>query len=205
MSLTIDHSNWVIHTEAKQSQADIDNLLNQNDGENFEVNAPTSSDANVFNEMFTNSQTEQKKTKQQEKKVVNSNWVDEDEEDDDEIKQMLESKANQSKFTNQSLTIPNEDIITTKFSNSSLPGVQLALGNLKPAISYLKSQLGISKNYEQLKPIMKDIFMMNYAQIKFLPVVPPNEFILRQTINGVVYPQNGISLDFLQDMLNVSF
>ena len=43
-----------------------------------------------------------------------------------------------------------------------LPDVQIASGNFKFFI-YLWSQLGITSNYEALKPIIKDIYLSSYS------------------------------------------
>lgn len=197
----------MIQTEAKHVQTgNIDNLLNENGTDMGEIQTTSVGDGNVFNQIFEGGQQEFKKAPSQPKpsKVNAKKWEnDEEEESDDEEIQKIANSSDQRSFANQSLTIPSEDLVYSRLTNSSLPGVQLALGNLRQTISYLKSQLGITSRHEDLKPIMKDIYMMSYSQIKFIPCIPANELKLRQTINGKVFPQNGVSLDFLQETLNV--
>ncbi len=196
-------------------QSNIDNILNQKDeadnSENINISSTGTSGFN-FDRSETSSTTNTNATnKAEQKKKVQSKWDDEEEDDDDEeIQKILEEKSKNAKSLIQSLTISEEDNIYRKFTNSSIPGVQVALGNFKMAFSYLKSQLGICGNYESLKPIMKEVYLSSYSHIQFIPSVPVNEFLLRSggssgTSTEPPSPLNGIDIKVLQNKLENGF
>ena len=86
-----------------------------------------------------------------------------------------------------------------------VPGVQVALGNFKLALNYLRSQLGIIENYESLRPIIKDIYLSSYSQLKIMPYLSPIEFNLRHQNSktlGKLLPQNGVTMLKLKNILN---
>ena len=86
-----------------------------------------------------------------------------------------------------------------------MPGIQVALGNFKLALNYLRSQIGIIENYEALKPIIKDIYLSSYSQFRIMPYLPPIEFNLRQQNSkslDKLIPQNGVTMLRLKNMLN---
>lgn len=198
------HGDWVTHTELKKgTQSNLDNILNQKEDES---NDTTISDGGFkFEGKVEEVQPQVNKTEQ--KKKIESKWNDEEEDDDEEIKKILEEKSKNAQNVIQSLTIGEDDSIYRNYVNSSIPGVQVALGNFKITFNYLKSQLGIMGQtiYESLRPVIKNIYMSSYAQINFIPCLPVNEMQLRQTKNGVMFPQNGITLKSLSDMLESGY
>jgi coatomer protein complex subunit alpha (xenin) len=198
------HGDWVTHTELKKgTQSNLDNILNQKEDES---NDTTISDGGFkFEGKVEEVQPQVNKTEQ--KKKIESKWNDEEEDDDEEIKKILEEKSKNAQNVIQSLTIGEDDSIYRNYVNSSIPGVQVALGNFKITFNYLKSQLGIMGQtiYESLRPVIKNIYMSSYAQINFIPCLPVNEMQLRQTKNGVIFPQNGITLKSLSDMLESGY
>lgn len=74
---------------------------------------------------------------------------------------------------------------------------------MEKVFNYLKSQLGVTKNLEQFKPIIKDLYMSNYSQVKIIPSVKPNDYIIRQSPSGKMYPLNGLNMNSLNNRLNV--
>ncbi len=104
----------------------------------------------------------------------------------------------------KNITSPQADYLNTIYNHSSNIGIQAALGNISKVFSFLKAQLGVTKNLQQFKPIIKDLFMSNYAQIKLVPCVIPNDYIVRQNLNGKMYPLNGLNMNSLNNRLNVS-
>lgn len=201
----LDHSNWSMFTEIKKNhQVNIDNIINQQESDNLDI-PTTSSDSSAFSQFMDRGEREEPK-KPEKKKVDTSKWKDEDDdEEDEEVKKMLASRAESGtpQYSIKSLTIAENDHVYSQYENSTIPGIQLALGNIKLVLNYLKSQLGITSNYETLKPIMKDLYMSSYSQIKFMPFVTPNDLLLRRNAADGLIPQNGVNLKFLQDMLNV--
>ena len=139
------------------------------------------------------------------KKVDSSKWnEDEEEENDEEIQKILETKKAEEEINIKNITSPQPDYICTLYNHSSNIGIQAALGNISKVFSFLKAQLGVTKNLEQFKPIIKDLYMSNYAQIKLVPCVAPNDYLVRQTLNGKMYPLNGLNMNSLNNRLNVS-
>ncbi len=206
INFLLDHSNFVTHIEIKRNQqSNIDNILNQNENDGVDnINTQTTENKSVFNQFLTGEKTEEPPKEIKKKNINTSKWADEEEEDDEEIKRILEEKSKNAQFEIKSLTIADDDIIQKGFVHSSLPGIQVALGNFKMAINYLKSQLAICSNYESLRRVIKDVYMSSYSQVRFMPYIPPLEFNLRQTKSGKILPQNGVSLRLLENMLNVS-
>ncbi len=196
------HSNWSSISEIKKvsPSISIENILNQKEEE--------SEEQNIFNQI--SSQNENLEEEKPEKKKINADkWKDEDdEENDEEIQKMLEEAKKQEKIASVNLTQKDEDILQRQSSKSMLPGVQIALGNFKLAFNYLRSQLGITTNYEALKPIIKDIYLSSYSQIKFVPFLTPIEFQIRNPnsikINKLL-PQNGVTITKLKNLLNSGF
>jgi len=138
------------------------------------------------------------------KKVDSSKWnEDEEEENDEEIQKILEKKKVEEQVNIKNITSPQADYLSNLYSHSNSIGIQAALGNIGKVFSFLKAQLGVTKNLEQFKPIIKDIYMSNYAQIKLVPCVAPNDYIVRQTLNGKMYPLNGLNMNSLNNRLNV--
>ena len=43
----------------------------------------------------------------------------------------------------------------------------------------------------------------NYSQLKIIPSVKPNDYKIRQTLNGKMYPLNGLNMNSLNNRLNV--
>ncbi len=138
------------------------------------------------------------------KKVNSSKWnEDEEEEDDEEIQKILDTKKVEDEVNIKNITSPQPDYLSSLFCHSSNIGVQAALGNISKVFSFLKAQLGVTKNLEQFKPVIKDLYMSSYAQIKLVPCVAPNDYIVRQTLNGKMYPLNGLNINSLNNRLNV--
>lgn len=138
------------------------------------------------------------------KKVDSSKWnEDEEEENDEEIQKILDTKKVEEEENDKNITAPQADYLSSLFNHSSNIGIQAALGNVAKVFSFLKAQLGVTKNLEQFKPIIKDLFMSNYAQIKLVPCIMPNDYIVRQTLNGKMYPLNGLNMNSLNNRLNV--
>ena len=200
------HSNWssVIEVKKANQQASIDNILNQNEGEQ---------DEDVFSQIVNaqdeNDKNEEKKEEgKSEKNKIGEKWEDNDEdEDDEEIKKMLEEAKKKEIANNANLTQKDDDIISRQ-NKSLIPGIQVALGNFKLAFNYLRSQLGIRENYESLRPIIKDIYLSSYSQFKIMPYLPPIEFNLRQQNSkniGKLLPQNGVTMLKLKNMLNKGY
>lgn len=195
------HSDWVTHTELKRgTQSNLENILNQKEDESEEKD-----DSGFKFEGVDEGKENPVISKAENKKKIESKWNDDEEEDDDEIKKILEEKAKNSKNIIQSLTIAEDDQIYASFSNSTIPGVQIALGNVKVALNFLKTQLGITANLDNLKSVMKNIYLSSYAQVSAVPCLPPNMINLRKTKNGILVPQNGITIKNLQDMLEIGF
>ena len=146
-----------------------------------------------------------KKKEKEDKNKISDKWKDdEDEEDDEEIQKMLEEAKKKEIANNANLTQKDDDIITRQ-NKSMIPGVQVALGNFKLALNYLRSQIGVRENYESLRPIIKDIYLSSYSQFKIMPYLPPIEFNLRQQnskVLGKLIPQNGVTMLKLKNMLN---
>ena len=106
------------------------------------------------------------------KKVDSSKWnEDEEEEDDTEIQKILETKKIEEAENIKNITTLQADYLSHLYAHSSSIGVQAALGNIAKVFSFLKSQLGVTKNLEQFKPIIKDLYMSNYAQVKLVPLL----------------------------------
>ena len=201
------HSNWSSVIEVKKSiQSDnIDNILNQNEEED---------EGDVFGQIITNESKEKDKKveegdKKEEKNKISDKWKDEDEEEDDEeIKKMLEEAKKREQANNANLSQKDDDLIYRQSSNSMIPGIQVALGNFKLAFNYLKSQIGLTENYESLKPIIKDVYLSSYSQFKIMPFLSPIEFNLRQQNSknlGKNLPQNGVTMLKLKNMLNKGY
>jgi len=206
------HTNWVTHTEIKRVvQSNLDNILNQaEDGVDSSLSGIQTSEVasgfgfNIGEGVKTEEPITTKSKVEDQKKKIESKWNDEEEEDEDEeIRKIIEEKSKNTNNSIESLIIKEDDQIYLKFERSSIPGVQLAIGNIKMAFNYLKSQLGIVSNLEQLKSVMKEIYMSSYSQIKLIPCLPVNEFLLRQTKNGVVMPQNGVTIQNMRNLFNV--
>lgn len=137
------------------------------------------------------------------KKVDSSKWNDEEEEDDEEIQKIIQNQQVEQQQNIKNITSPNADYLNSLYQHSCNIGIQAALGNFAKVFGYLKSQLGVTKNLEQFKPIIKDLYMSNYAQIKLIPCVAPNDYIVRQTLNSKFYPLNGLNMNSLNNRLNV--
>ncbi len=200
------HSNWssVIEVKKVNQQASIDNILNQNQNEEEENDVFGQIVPSNDNEKETNKENDNKNEKEDKNKISDKWKDDEDEEDDEEIQKMLEEAKKKEIANNANLTQRDDDIITRQ-SKSMLPGIQVALGNFKLALNYLRSQVGIRENYESLRPIIKDIYLSSYSQFKIMPYLAPIEFNLRQQNSktlGKLIPQNGVTMLKLKNMLN---
>jgi len=207
------HTNWVTHTEIRRVvQSNLDNILNQTDETadsglgGLQIDSSTGFGF-TLGEGSKKEETAVSKDKvEEQKKKIESKWDDEEDEDDDEeIKRIIEEKSKSVKNMNEGLTIKQDDHIYSQFERSSVPGIQLAIGNIRMTLNYLMSQLGIGSNLEQLKPIMKEVYMSSYSQIKLIPCLPVNEFLLRQTKNRLVMPQNGVSIQNMKKLFNVYY
>lgn len=142
------------------------------------------------------------------KKINTDKWKDDDDEDNDaEIQQMLEQANQKAKLAASTLTQPDDDYVKRIAVNSTIPGVQIALGNFTLAFNYLRSQLGITSAFQTLKPIIKDIYMSSYTQFKLVPRLSPIEFTLRSSSSSAstLLPQTGITLSKLQLLLNKGY
>lgn len=198
------HSNWssVIEVKKVNQQASIDNILNQKEDE--ENNDVFGQIVGENEEKTENAKTENKK----EKKNISDKWKDdEDEENDEEIQKMLEEAKQKEIANNANLTQKDDDLLVRQ-NKSMLPGVQVALGNFKLAFNYLRSQIGITENYEALKPIIKDIYLSSYAQFKIVPYLAPIDFNLRHQNSkaiGKLLPQNGCTMLKLKNLLNKGY
>jgi hypothetical protein len=204
------HTNWVTHTEIKRVvHSNLDNILNMEESTDgglsgLQLNEPTAGFGFNLGEGSKKEEITVTKNKvEEQKKKIDSKWNDEEEEDDEDIRKILEEKSKNSKNEIESLIINEDDHVYSQFERSSIPGIQLAIGNIKMTFNYLKSQLGILTNLEQLKPVMKEIYMSSYTQIKLIPCLPVNDLLLRQTKNGVVMPQNGVTIQNLRNLFNV--
>lgn len=205
------HTNWVTHTEIKRVvQSNLDNILNQEESTDSGLSGIQTSEATAGFGFNINEGTKKeevivaKNKVEEQKKKIESKWNDEEEEDDEDIKRILEEKSKNAKNDIESLIIKQDDHLYSQFERSSIPGVQLAISNIQMSFNYLKSQLGIISNLEQLKPVMKEIYMSSYSQIKLIPCLPVNDFLLRNTKNGVEIPQNGVTIQNLRNLFNVN-
>ena len=216
--IKLDNSNFVAAVEQKKSQNNnIDTILNQNENvkdmnTNF-MSIENNPENNNFDDPLLKPKIEDKEIEAEKKKVVPKNWgkdEDEDEEEDEEYKRIMEesSKApNNNKITNHSLTIPDEDILKRKLTNSSIIGIQAGLGNFYMCFNYLKSQLGIQKaSIEKLKPIIKELYMNSYSHLALVPSLRSQPFKLKSTVgeNNTILPNTGITLEKLENLLIVS-
>ena len=196
------HSNWssVVEVKKASQQASIDNILNQNPEEGIDVFGQI-----VSNDDKNEIETKSEENKNEEKKIISNKWGgEEEEEDDEEIQKMLEEAKKKEIANNANLTQKDEDLVLRQ-NKSLVPGIQVALGNFKLALNYLRSQLGIIENYESLRPIIKDIYLSSYSQFKIMPYLPPIEFNLRHQNSkslGKLLPQNGVTMLKLKNMLN---
>ena len=201
------HSNWssVIEVKKANQQASIDNILNQKEEEDNDVFGQIASASNDNEKEDNETDNKNEKKEKEDKNKISDKWKDdEDEEDDEEIQKMLE-EAKQKEIANNANLAQKDDDIITRQNKSMLPGVQVALGNFKLALNYLRSQIGIRENYESLRPIIKDIYLSSYSQFKIMPYLPPIEFNLRQQnskVLGKLIPQNGVTMLKLKNMLN---
>ena len=190
------HSNWssVIEVKKANQQVSIDNILNKEEEESNDVFGQIVTNANDDNEKEDKNNENKEKEK---KNKISDKWKDEDEEEDDEeMQKMIEEAKKKEIANNANLTQKDEDVISRQ-NKSMLPGVQVALGNFKMALNYLRSQVGIRENYESLRPIIKDIYLSSYSQFKIMPYLSPIEFNLRQPNSkalGKLIPQNGVTM-----------
>ena len=191
------HSNWssVIEVKKANQQVSIDNILNKEEEESNDVFGQIVTNANDDNEKEDKNNENKEKEK---KNKISDKWKDEDEEeeDDEEMQKMIEEAKKKEIANNANLTQKDEDVISRQ-NKSMLPGVQVALGNFKMALNYLRSQVGIRENYESLRPIIKDIYLSSYSQFKIMPYLSPIEFNLRQPNSkalGKLIPQNGVTM-----------
>ena len=197
------HSNWssVIEVKKVNQQASIDNILNQKEEEDNDVFGQIASSTN---EKENNEEIKEEKDKNK----ISDKWKDEDEEEDDEeMHKMLEEAKKKEIANNANLTQKDDDLISRQ-NKSMVPGVQVALGNFKLALNYLRSQIGIRENYESLRPIIKDIYLSSYSQFKIMPYLSPLEFNLRQPNSktlGKLIPQNGVTMLKLKNLLNKGY
>jgi coatomer protein complex subunit alpha (xenin) len=197
------HSNWssVIEVKKVNQQASIDNILNQKEEEDNDVFGQIASSTN---EKENNEDNKEEKDKNK----ISDKWKDEDEEEDDEeMQKMLEEAKKKEIANNANLTQKDDDLISRQ-NKSMVPGVQVALGNFKLALNYLRSQIGIRENYESLRPIIKDIYLSSYSQFKIMPYLSPIEFNLRQQNSkslGKLIPQNGVTMLKLKNLLNKGY
>jgi coatomer protein complex subunit alpha (xenin) len=197
------HSNWssVIEVKKVNQQASIDNILNQKEEEDNDVFGQIASSTN---EKENNEEIKEEKDKNK----ISDKWKDEDEEEDDEeMQKMLEEAKKKEIANNANLTQKDDDLISRQ-NKSMVPGVQVALGNFKLALNYLRSQIGIRENYESLRPIIKDIYLSSYSQFKIMPYLSPLEFNLRQPNSktlGKLIPQNGVTMLKLKNLLNKGY
>lgn len=170
----------------------------------------------IFNQLDSNYEDAvspgklQEKAKQKEdaQKKKLDKWKDDNEDEDpEEIQRMLAEAQKNEQAKATTLTQKDLDLLHRKSSKSLLAGVQLALGNYKLALSFLKSQLGI-KDYSKLKPIIKDISMSAYTQMKVMPYCPSINFDLRhprsKALNSLI-PQNGVTIARLQILLTKGY
>jgi hypothetical protein len=195
------HADWVTHTELKRSgHSNLDNILNQKDEETEEKE-----EGGFIFEGVEASKESVQTIKTEQKKKIESKWNDEEEDDDEEIKKIIEEKSKNSKNIIQSLTIGEDDKIYSSFNNSTIPGLQTAIGNFKVTLNFLKTQLGINENSDNLKSVMKNIYMSSFTQISLIPCLKANNLQIRQTKNGTIIPQNGVTIKSLQDLLEVGY
>ena len=197
------HSNWLTLTEIKKAtpQATMENIFSQKEEETQDA------EENIFGQISQDKEGEKKEEKSEPKKKINTDkWGDEEEEDDEEMQKMLEEANKKAKLAATTLTQKDDDFLVRSASKSMLPGVQVSLGNFKLAFNYLRSQLGITTNYDSLKPIIKDIYMSSYTQFKLVPYLSPIEFNIRNpnTSSGLL-PQNGVTIAKLKAMINKGY
>ena len=201
------HSNWLTLTEIKKApvQTTMENIFSQKEEE------PQEGEGNIFGQL---SQGDRKESPSKEsnqpapqKKINTDKWKDDEEdEDDEEVQKMLEEASKKAKLAATTLTQKDDDLLYRTASKSMLPGVQVSLGNFKLALNYLRSQLGITSDYEALKPIIKDIYMSSYSQFKLVPYLSPVEFSIRNpnSANGLL-PQNGVTISKLKAMVSKGY
>ena len=108
---------------------------------------------------------------EQPKKNIKSKWDEEEDEEDEaseEVQQVVQTD----------LLVNNTDFLVSTKENSSLAGVQCAIGNFERAVNLLRSQVALS-DASGLKQIMSNIYMGNYYQLHLSPCLPAAGLILR--------------------------
>jgi hypothetical protein len=139
--------------------------------------------------------------KKEVKKNIGKNWKDEEEEEEPEEKVVVEPEKKKN-IDIQVLTSPDEDYLKQLNENSLVPGVHLALGNFQKAVNLLKTQIKLA-SIDSIKPLMKNIFLANQAQFKFIPCLTNNSFHTRNSKTGKLLPSSSVTLTSITSKLNV--
>jgi len=144
------------------------------------------------------------KPKKEEKKIkVANKWGDDDEEEE-EIEPMNEG----IKTNVIDMTIKEEEKYKIKFKNSDVPGVQAVLGNLSSLKILLQNQLGIT-SLATLKPILKDIYMSSYSQVRTSPCGGPLELVVKnkemKNKGECSLPHSSINLSRINNLLDLAY
>jgi len=102
------------------------------------------------------------------------------------------------------LTSPDDDLVKKMNENSMIPGVHLALGNFQKCVNLLKTQIKLS-SVDAIKPLMKQVYMSNHAQVKIIPCLQNNSTVVRDSRGGKFYPSSCMKLPMIQSKLNKAF
>ncbi len=200
----LDNSSWVSLHEYKKSKQQIDStlLLNEMEKENETISQNIGGNINLMENDVTNNQKELKEDNKKEvKKNIGKNWKDEEEEEEEPEPKVVEP-AQKKEIDIQVLTTPDDDYIKKVNENSLVPGVHLSLGNFQKAINLLKSQIKLA-SIDQLKPLMKHVYLSNQAQFKFIPCLQNNSSFIRDSKSGKMLPSSCITIPCIQTKLNV--
>ena len=96
----------------------------------------------------------------------------------------------------------DHDLVIEVNKNSLVPGIHIALGNFQKAINLLKTQIKLA-NIEAILPQMKNIYLSNHSQFKFIPCLQNNFSHIRNSRNGKMLPTSCVSITNILSKLNV--
>lgn len=160
---------------------------------------------NIMENVMTSSDQKdvpKEQPKKEVKKTAGKNWKNDDEEEEEPEPPVVVEPEKKKNIDIQVLTSPDEDYLKQVNENSLVPGIHLALGNFQKAINLLKSQIRLA-NFEQLKPIMRNVYLANKAQFKFIPCLQNNIFHIRDSRSGKMVPSGAVTLTAINAKLNV--
>jgi len=78
------------------------------------------------------------------------------------------------------------------------------LGNFQKCVNLLKTQIKLA-SIDALKPLMKQVYMSNHAQFKFIPCLQNNSSQVRNSKSGKMLPSSCINLGIISSKLNKAF